>query len=156
MGYFPLLYSQFADREAWRPVETIYPYVESEIPVLVAFENHVVTVVGHKMFDKAQNVDIGGAISEATRRQDEVKRRIKKYRHPFIVDSSIFVDAYIIQDDQQGIYRLLPTKEETYHLLERDGYKGLLPMDGEDRDGAPYFLIRPLRVEEILFLCQID
>ena len=130
MGVFPVYYSK--PDPLWRPIDGIYPYIESGIPVLVSFEknnaSHASVVVGHKMYSNDKTPDIDKFIDELKTEESNIKKYDPQYALPAILSSSIFLDAFIIHDDQKGIYKLLPIDERAFQFLSSDGYSDILPM----------------------------
>jgi len=154
MGYFPILYTRPSpveyengkedpqykkDKRVWTPTEIIYQYIESEIPVILAFDNHVVIVVGHKIYDRTKDIKsrLEGAVDGMRREEAIIRKRQRDYRHPSVTSTSLLVDAFIIQDDQGGVYRLLPTDKDSFELLQTD-YGDLLPIEKQDEHGERY------------------
>lgn len=134
MGYFPLIYSKpresdyYKDEKRyekelslWEPTETIYQYIESEIPVMVNCDDHVVTIIGHKV-----SKDNGAVFFDGEK--------------PYITSSSILIDAFIIHDDQAGIYKLLPCNNDCFDLLKTEvGCANLLPKETINDKGEKEF-----------------
>lgn len=132
MGYSPVCYykpqkNQYenierfsADELLWRPAEKVYSYIESEIPILIGFPDHTCTIVGHKMYDRITDINITKLVD------DVAANNIKNDVEPIILSAEIFIDAFIIHDDQTGIYQLLPRDSRTSILLKKN-YQNLLP-----------------------------
>ncbi len=156
MGFFPVF--QYKPNESdyyhkdeeifekedalWKPVEYIYPYIESEVPVLIAFKNHVCVTVGHKIIEKEENPEIDLALNDLKETEKEIRKNLgdNEYRHPAIISTSIFVDAFIIHDDQQGIYKLLPIDDPYFKKLEGQ-YEDFIPsaiVDDKYKRYRPY------------------
>jgi len=125
MGYFPLLYTKphkitcLEDKDLykrdsllWQPIETIYHYIESEIPVIILFREHAAIVIGHKIFDDTKELNLPEVVAEQN-----------------VLSSSFLTDAFIVHDDQEGIYRLLPCTEASRETLAKK-HGGLLPREG--------------------------
>ncbi len=100
MGYSPLLYHR---APGWFPDGIIYRYVESNIPVVVGLAGgggegfgdvaadwgHAVVAVGHR----SRRIDLGS-----------IEKGPARYYTP-----ATFVGWYVVNDDQLGPYRLMPT-----------------------------------------------
>ena len=128
MQYLPVMYVKSAaddgvsmDGLRWDPIETIYHYIESEIPVLISFSNHLCVIIGHKMVEKLTEINIDVHIEKILQRVDEINSfQNVGYIPSSILSNTIFVDAFILHDDQAGIYRLLPTSDFAREKLSKD------------------------------------
>jgi len=109
MGYSPLFYvKKYMEKEhKWEPMKIIYRYIESQIPVIAVLSNHVITIVGHVF---KPTVKIPEVIKNAN-----------------IVTSDLWTSAFIIHDDANGPYRLLPSPTENLASFEQEGLGDLLP-----------------------------
>lgn len=152
MGYFPIFnykpsradYDINEDDEyrkeqsLWNPIEKIYPYIESEIPVLISFKNHVCMVVGHKLDENFSQQRLSEEIKKMREEECEIKINSPKYFYNAIITSSIFVDAFIIHDDQRGIYKLLPSDKGHFSAL-KSKYENFLPAEEKDEKGNRFY-----------------
>lgn len=137
MGCFPVLYQhpnklggdiivtpqdKWID---WDPMGRIYSYIESEIPILLLFDSHLCTAIGHKVYDDISKIDLKPHIDQLFKREERKNKEIKRlnpkrdYSQPHILSSCIFVDALIVHDDTEGIYRLLPLDEKNKENLSQ-------------------------------------
>ena len=145
MGLFPEYHSKPNENDKenilWEPIESIYPFVESEIPVLISFGNHAAVVVGHKIYSDDNTPDIQRFVNELKNKEKNIQKYKPGYALHAILSSSIFVDAFIIHDDQQGIYRLLPTNEKAFKNLSNK-YLDFLPKPIMNEDGPDEYVYR--------------
>jgi hypothetical protein len=144
MGYFPIryfkptwgdynkgenpkrekdLYNQ--DRELWRPWDKIYSYLESEIPILIELPDHVCTVIGHKMYNGTKDVGLDKIIDRLKKEEKNSRKTNPNHIRPAVISSSIFIDAFMVHDDQDGIYKLLPCGGECLSFFKKT-HKNLL------------------------------
>lgn len=108
LGYPPLVYSksQFSE-EDWDPIDIIYKYIESQVPVIAVVPNHAITIIGHT-FDPHPNIS-------------------KKVKQKRIISSKEWLDSFIIHDDALGPYRLLPVSDEARKRFVGSSREHLLP-----------------------------
>jgi hypothetical protein len=94
MGYSPVLYLKLPGQEqGWDPINLIYSYVESQIPVIVTVPDHAITVIGHT-FNPNPDIPSGPVVS-----------------------SHSWLEAFIVHDDNIGPYRLLPVSNDALRNL---------------------------------------
>lgn len=132
MGYSPTMHSKpklseceteeghQRSLDSWDPTRWIYRYIESGIPVIALFPDHVATIIGH------------------TFAPDRWRRQFHEVSDPDTLSacySHNCVDGYIMHDDAVGPYRILPVSldDEAGHV--NLGREDLLPLDDED---SPY------------------
>lgn len=155
MGYFPIYYKKphrgdyekdkeyELDRLLWQPLDTIYPYIESQIPVIIGLRNHARTVVGYKMYDNLSDITSENILNEVNRQKRRLTGLFPKNLSPAIIPSSIFSDGLIIHDDQEGIYRLMPYDKKVRDILKRN-YSELFPKNNIEVDSSIFSIIIPL------------
>lgn len=132
LGYAPiLLFKEVFDHEAqanetqpdgdggraqWDPLNLIYKYVESGVPVLATVPGHAITIVGHTFTHSpvSDSLPRGGVAS-----------------------SSLWVDAFIVHDDAAGPYRILPVSEEYRDRLAKTPRAERFPP--EDTSPVPWY-----------------
>jgi hypothetical protein len=106
-------------KSGWDPVFQIYTYIESGMPVILLLaphdgasaDGHAVLAVGHTVLPLRH----GGR-----NRSDNhpAKTDVQKPEWPLQMFSTHeWVDAFIVHDDQQGPYRLLPVDQAARHHL---------------------------------------
>ncbi|MBI5374186.1 MAG: hypothetical protein HZA77_02055 [Candidatus Schekmanbacteria bacterium] len=110
MGYSPICFTKDDGEDGkWNPVESIYKYIESCIPVIATSPDHAFVIIGHTFSPKR-------------------KFKIKQDPNDLnIVSSHNWVDAFIIHDDQLGPYRLLPVSKKDKNQLIKNGFGEFLP-----------------------------
>lgn len=142
MGYFPLLHYKPSaihyspeeqhkyqiDRGRWSPLDKIYPYIESQIPVIVIFPGHASVVVGHNMYPDNHKIDLSAQLEKLTTHEEKMRSINPSYNHPAIISTSIFINAFIMHDDQQGAYRMLPVDISSFNFMKTSAFNNLLPI----------------------------
>jgi hypothetical protein len=104
MNYSPIMYMKpdQLDDQTWNPIEMVYRYVSSKIPVIVTVPDHALTVFGY-MFSTQPQAPFDGDM---------------------IVSESKWINCFILHDDQIGPYRLMPVNQEAKQniLASEDAY----------------------------------
>lgn len=136
LGYSPILFSKplqkdyydkselKKDEDKWNPIDTIYNYLESRIPVLISVPRHAMTIIGHT-FDPNPTSLLEQKIQEKQKKYHEDMNKEGYSDEQMILSSSIWTNGFIIQDDQRGPYRILPIQKDNYKSFEK--CKELLP-----------------------------
>ncbi len=141
-GHYDDKESFLTELSVWKPVEQIYPYIESAIPVLINSRNHVYTIVGHKMHNDYRNIDLDYIIKSLEKEEKKIRREKPGYDHTAILPTSVFLDAFIVHDDQYGMYKLLPSSDVNLNLLKTQSpYDDLLykrPRTGKIKESFVY------------------
>lgn len=106
IGFAPinLNKNEFTDY-AWDPVSLAYPYIESQIPVILTMPQHAITCIGHTFEPNPQLPHIA--------------------KKPYVINSKFWVNGLIVQDDAAGPYRIMPTKKYSKKYVKL--YKDHLP-----------------------------
>ena len=132
LGLSPLVYSKPREHDYnnkehyeaalsyWDPTSLIYPYIESEIPVIVAFEEHTCVIVGHTMNSSFADINLNLQIKKSKNLESIIREMHEEHQETPLISSQIFCDSFIINDDQRGPYRILPA-DKTFqeHLAEK-------------------------------------
>lgn len=106
MDYFPVLYLKADNSDSpWDPIEIVYRYTSSGIPVIITVPCHALTVFGYK--EKIQ-----------PNCSPEGKN---------IISRSHWINALIINDDAVGPYRLMPRDESEREKFLNSPEAALLP-----------------------------
>jgi hypothetical protein len=111
LGYGPILNLKPPTQDWIDPLELIQKYVDSDLPVVVILRplGHAVTVVGY--------------ITCRDRRAD--------FNPPTnIISSDGWISALIVNDDQLGPYRIMPTSQNAFNIFRESPKKDLLPRQG--------------------------
>lgn len=138
MGMSPILLSKpiekdypdkdqyLKDKKEWDPVDFIYSYVESRIPVLVSVPEHAVTVIGHTF--NPHSARLKKKIEEKRREYADDLKKTGSSEVKLVFPSHTFVSGFIIQDDGRGPYRILPIEESDCESFQDS--TDLLPAEG--------------------------
>ncbi len=90
MEYFPVVYlKDHSNHDSWNPIDIIFRYISSKIPVIVTVPGHAFTVFGYMLGDHPY-----GTVCDKN-----------------IVSQSCWISSLIIHDDQVGPYRLMPVND---------------------------------------------
>lgn len=124
-----------AANSEWNPISYIYPYIESEFPVIISFADHTCLLVGHTIYDDFAKDSLPNYLDKIIKFEEVYKNHRPDYHRPSLISSDVFCNAFIMNDDQRGPYRILPSnKEFTNYLLEN--YRELLPKNHFDRSSG--------------------